>query len=62
MRFDNLLPSASDVKALQDLHLFFSTLSEGRISEVDSTVELENEIELDFLEQLPFTSTSGQSK
>ncbi|XP_065218037.1 protein dopey-2 isoform X2 [Planococcus citri] len=53
-----LLPSAREIRALQDLQPFFTALSRGEVGHVSGVTELEEEIELDFLEQLPYSSSS----
>lgn len=58
-RFENLLPATSRVRSVQDLHSFYAALSIGDVGEVRDASQLENEIETDFVEQLPY---SGQSK
>jgi len=50
-----LLPTGSTARSLQDLHPFFSALSTGEPhpSLNSSISQLEQELELDFLEPIP---------
>ncbi|XP_008187338.1 protein dopey-1 homolog isoform X1 [Acyrthosiphon pisum] len=52
---DTLLPTGSTARSLQDLHPFFSALSTGEPHpSLDSSIsQLEQELELDFLEPIP---------
>lgn len=52
---DILLPTGSTARSLQDLHPFFSALSTGEPHpSLNSTIsQLEQELELDFLEPIP---------
>lgn len=52
---DTLLPTGSTARSLQDLHPFFSALSTGEPHpSLNSTIsQLEQELELDFLEPIP---------
>lgn len=55
---NKLLPCAREIRTLQDLQPFFTVLSKGEVAHVSCLTELEDEIELDFLEQLPYSSSS----
>lgn len=55
---NKFLPSAREIRTLQDLQPFFTALSKGDVGHVSCLTELEDEIELDFLEQLPYSSSS----